>query len=238
MPLYPLLYISFLLVSYSLLKRVLPSSWVLPGLLFLATAPKMFDQSLIAYANLPYTVYLLLGAAYLYFWTKTKNKSDLILGILLSLLSLWVRSFPFAIANIVSVLLVYPKTRKTTLIFGCITGLVMAYYFWPINLSRVIATLDFTKWAVFDYYFPYTWVFIFLIAHSIISRSKNNYWLITIILYFLIYIEGNYYYSGINPDFAGIPDAAQRMTMFLSPSILWFFYTYIAENKNALIKGI
>jgi len=232
MPIYPILYGSFIFVSYSLLRRSFSQELALLGVLFLATAPKMFDQSLIAYTNLPYTIYLILGAAYLYYWTKTNNKSDLILGILLSLFSFWVRTFPFAFANIITVLFFLSKTRKPTIIIGIFTGLILiAKFFWPINLSQLAGTLTFTKWAIIFYYSPYTWIFILLTIHSIFNRLENKYWLVTIVLYFLIYISGNYYFAGINPDFAGIPDAAQRMTMFLCPAVLWMVFVYLSDNR-------
>jgi hypothetical protein len=228
MPLYPLFYISFILVSYSLLKRSLPQSWVLPGLLLLTTAPKMFDQSLIAYANLPYTIYLILGAAYLYFWSREQQKPDLVLGVSLSLFSFWVRSFPFALGSLLAVILLHPKTRKATLIILTAVGFFVLIRFF--NLSKLTGAIAFFKWAILDYYFPYTWLFILLAIWQLLFKRQNLYWLLTITFYLLLFLAGTYFYADINPEFAKIPDAAQRMTMFINPAIIWFSLTVLYET--------
>jgi hypothetical protein len=225
MPLYPIFYICFLLVTYSQLKRILPEDWLLPGLLFLAVTPKMFDQSLVAYANLPYTIYLILGAVYLFLWTRENQKTDLILGIALLLFSYWVRSFPFALAPVLAVLMWHPKTRKPMLLAGSAAALLILIRFF--DLSKLTAAMSFFKWSIMDYFFPYTWIFLVLAGWQLFKRKGDTYWLLTILFYLLLFAAGTYFYADINPDFAQIPDAAQRMMMFLAPSVLWYLYSLV-----------
>jgi hypothetical protein len=227
MPLYPLFYAAFILVSFSQLQRVVPKIRIFPATLILAVTPKLFDQSLIAYANLPYTIYLVLGAAYLFFWTRDHRKPDLILGVTLSLLSLWARSFPFALVNLFVALVFSVKTRRLTWVAAGLSALVMLKVFWPLDWPRLLSVLTFTKWAVFDYFFPYTWILVLLTLRQIFVVRKGFYWPLLLTLYFGLYIVGNYYFSGIYADYAGIPDAAQRMVMFINPAIVWYLFTVI-----------
>lgn len=225
-PFYSLLYISFLFVMYFILKKSVSPFYVYIALIFIAFAPKMFDQSTIAYTNLPYTIYLVTGLGYLYLWTKDRRWHDLILGIILSLMTFWVRSFPFALANFAALLLISPYLRKHLKFFtGILTIILIAVYAFTIQIVPLIGILNFTKTAIFDYFFPYPYIYMILLFRQLFKPAQNKYLYWVIGLYLILYISGNIYlFKTMGNYYAGIPDAAQRMMMFINPVIIWLYF--------------
>lgn len=230
MPLYPVFFGTFLAVCYHLLRRLLPRTPALLAIMLIAATPKLFDQSLIAYANMPYTVYLILGAVYLFFWIKNYHPSDLGLGILLSVLSLWARTFPFFAVNILTALLVYPRTRKLG-VAACLLGLFgLIVYFWPVQLSLLFRVVEFIKWGIVQYYFPYSLLLFFLLWHQIRQKSIFEFWPILIIGYYLTLLAGTYQYGLHDPNFTAIPDTLQRTFMFINPAISWYAIDHLRHR--------
>ncbi|MFA6012472.1 MAG: hypothetical protein WC799_20950 [Desulfobacteraceae bacterium] len=231
MPLYPLLFGSFLLACYQLLRRNMDRTKALLAILFLASAPKLFDQSLVAYSNMPYSIYLILGAAYLFYWVREHNKMDMIVGILLSILSLWVRSFPFFVVNILAVLIVNSNTRKfgigiALFIFACVIA-----YLWPINLPLLLIVLDFIKWGIVEYYSLYSILLLLLFWYHYRQKNSSAFWPILIIGYYLVLVFGIYYYGLNDPKFTALPDTLQRTFMFINLAISWYAIDQI-HNSN------
>lgn len=99
--LYALLYLSLLISFYYLLRNFASSNTSLLGTLLVAIAPHYFWHSQIAYTNLPYSIYLSLGTLYLYIYQKNGRVVDLLLGVILSAGSTWIRSAePFWLINL------------------------------------------------------------------------------------------------------------------------------------------
>jgi hypothetical protein len=226
MPFYSLLYIAFILVMHHLLIRSVSPKFVYPALLLISFAPKMFDQSGIAYTNLPYTIYLLTGAGYLFLWSKEHRRSDLILGLALSLMTFWIRTFPFALANILGLFLIHSRTRRITLYLLLVSS-VLVYIKYFLNLSQLLGVINFAKTVIFDYYFPYPYIFLLLLIKLLFKPVKNTYFYWLIALYFLLFVGGTVYAARtLGNYYSGIPDAAQRMMMFINPAILWLGFAF------------
>jgi hypothetical protein len=102
---YSLLFASFISVFYGLLRRSTSRTLSLFATLLLVIAPHLFWHAQIAYTNLPYTIYLGLGAIYIIEYYRTGKRTDALLGALLTGLSIWVRSVePFWMVNILVLL--------------------------------------------------------------------------------------------------------------------------------------
>lgn len=96
---YTFIFGSFIGAFYYLLRRVQNKSASLLTTLLLASNALIFEHAVTAYTNLPYTAFFSLGIIYLLHYTNKKNATDMIIGSILIMLSVWVRSTePFWIA--------------------------------------------------------------------------------------------------------------------------------------------
>lgn len=223
MPLYPVFYGFFLISLYGLFTRFLPRHLSLVFTLLLGLSAKTFDQSLVAYSNLPYSIYLILGAGYLYFWSKHKEPRDMLMGLTLSFASLWARSFPFVLANVFLVLMFARIANRVKIFLTVTTFIVGSVWLVPqFSLSRLLQVIDFFYWAVIKYYWPY-WLLLALSLFAWYRSAKRNwFWPILITCYLGLALLGTYVYAGRDPNFAVIPDTIQRTLMFL-PIAIGFF---------------
>lgn len=99
---YTFIYASFIGTFYYLLRRVQNKSASLLTTLLLATNALIFEHAVTAYTNLPYTAFFSLGIIYLLHYTNRRRAFDMVVGSILVLLSVWVRSTePFWIAAVV-----------------------------------------------------------------------------------------------------------------------------------------
>lgn len=220
MPVYPLFTVSFAAGIYFAARRVMPSKISLLLAVACIFTPRIFPNSFIAYTNFPYTVLLILGAIYIYLWAKDKNYRDLILGIVFSAATFWVRSFPFALVNFSLLFLAVPFLNKISK-YLAITSLIIAasLVFIP-NFSDVTRYIG---WSVYKYYSPFWIIFIGLFIYNLIKRKKNWFWVLLYIGYSLVLFLGTFILVRHNTSYyLGIPDAIQRMTIFFSAIIIWF----------------
>lgn len=105
-PWYSLLYICFLMLFYSLLRKNTTRLLSLLGTVILASTPLLFTHSQVAYTNLPFTIFYVTGLLYLVVWVKDLRHSSLFIGSLLVAGSTWIRlSEPFWICAVLIVLL-------------------------------------------------------------------------------------------------------------------------------------
>ena len=231
MPLYALVYLFFGLHLYSLFHRILNVRTSLLFSLVILLAPKLFEHSLIAYTNLPYTIYLIIGTFYLYIWTNNHRRADLLLGIMFCLSTFWIRGFPFGIIPIFVAVATRIKSRKIISAILLLGGLMAIYRFWPVNIKLLLEVLDFIKWGVIKYYFPYPLIFVLTLIYQIRARAKNWFMPATILGFWAAIILGNYHYALTDPVFARIPDALQRTVMFINPAISLYF-VLLSTNKS------
>lgn len=140
--LYSLLYVSFIFIFYTNLRKFVDRRISLVASLMLATAPAIFDHSTVAYTNLPYTIFLVTGTTYLFNWiVKKKTFGYLILSAVLVGLSTWSRAAePFWIINML-ILLFLTLYRFKRYIFST---LVYTIFFFLIK----------TPWSLFNYSEP------------------------------------------------------------------------------------
>ncbi|MGB2706255.1 MAG: hypothetical protein WBC74_05325 [Candidatus Omnitrophota bacterium] len=90
---FPLFYLSFILVFYAVLKRITKSRFT--ALLFtflLATVKQFSDYSTIGYADLEVGIYFALGLFYLYLWFREKEIRFFNISLISSILCLWTKN--------------------------------------------------------------------------------------------------------------------------------------------------
>ena len=228
MPIYPLFTLSLVAGVYFVAKRLFSKNISLFLALACLFTPKIFESSFIAYTNLPYAVILILGSLYIYLWTKHKNWRDLLIGIIFSASTFWVRSFPFAIVNFCLIFLAVPIIKKCSKIFAIISLiLLVSCYFIPVFYPAT----NYLKWSVYEYYSPYWLIFIALFVYNLFIESKEWFWQLLYIGYGLILIAGTYFYYKQMPIYLSIPDAVRRMTMFINIIVI-FSAVNSLENKK------
>jgi hypothetical protein len=108
---YSFFYLSFIFVFYFSLRSFTNRNKALFFSVLLGLNPFFVNHSMMAYTNLPYSVYLVAGVIYLYEWIKNKKLSTLILSSLLVGFSCWTRTEPFWVIPVL-IVFVYSLIRK------------------------------------------------------------------------------------------------------------------------------
>lgn len=220
MPIYPLFTASFVIGIYFAARRVMSSKVSLLLAIAGMLAPKIYVNSFVAYTNLPYSILLILGAVYIYLWTKQRSYRDLILGILLSAATFWVRDFPFALVNFSLLFLAFPFFKKYSKYLVIFLILVLVSFLFIPNFSTVA---NYLKWSVYKYYSPFWLIFAGLVIYNFKKRNADWFWPLLYTGYGLTIFVGAYILTKQNSTYyLGIPDAIQRMTIFLNPVVIWF----------------
>jgi len=112
---FPLFYLSFVLVFYAVLKRITRSrSTALLFTFLLATVKQFSDYSTIGYADLQTGIYFALGLFYLYLWFREKGARFLAISLISNIFCLWTKNEGMLLAVIsVFVFLFYVLANMT-----------------------------------------------------------------------------------------------------------------------------
>lgn len=133
--LYTLLFSSFLLVCYQFLRTRTSALRAWLGIFLLTFAPLIWGHIMVAYTNLPYTIYFCLAVFYAINWVESRNKGYLWMSLMLLAGSTWIRqSEPFWV--LVIALQLWGSLRVRELKTWVITGVGIALYavffnYWP-----------------------------------------------------------------------------------------------------------
>jgi len=252
---YSLFFFAFALMFYGAIRRIGSRKMALLAVLLLVTTPSIFAHSMIVYTNLPYTIYLVMGAIYLYFWLVRKEVRYLALSGLLTGLSTWTRSTePFWLTNLIIVFALFLYKRKPSTILLYLLFFLPIQQAWKIyesqmagkvfstasqisvSLSTVLTGIDFDRvQQVLGYLYQNvisSWYLIFILFLVIIFlqiknlfHQKNFIFLIIISLNFLLLLVGTYIFSFHYSVWERIPGSAERMSMFFLPMFLFYIFT-------------
>lgn len=230
MPVYPLFTISLFAGIYFALRKILSKNISILAATACILTPRIFTNSFIAYTNLPYTVYIILGALYIYLFVRERDWKNLILGIFLSLATFWIRSFPFALINFALVLLAVPFFKKYSKYLSVVAIiLLIGLDFLP--LTHEVA--DHLKWAVLGYYSPYWIIFAGFFIYKLFRGSKDWFWALAYLGYISVAFVGTYIFNKSLPGYyQAIPDALQRMMMFANASVILLTSTLISSSQE------
>jgi hypothetical protein len=234
LPIYQMFLWTFSAAVFSALSKNFSRRTTIFATLFIVLCPKLLEQSFVAYSNLPYTIYLILGLIYFDIWFRERSFGNLLMALTLTTMSFWARTFPFAAGSILAMLYIFRPTRK--LFYSLVTGGLILFLIktWPFNIQLFWSSLDFLKWSVLSYYSPYPLMFVLIAVYQLRNKIKNNYLLVATTAFWILIVLGNYYYALSDPNFASIPDAAERTTMFINPAISLLIISVLHEKETSI----
>lgn len=262
--LYSLYLVAFAASLYSLLKMSVSRSVSLISTLILVLTPELFEHSTIAYTNLPYTIFYVLGIVCLYV-SYLKNRHDYLLlaGILIGL-STWVRAdLPFWITGVIFAIIASFRSKKIQTLFIYMLPFLIIQQTWNHFASSVfggdystvgqlssagISILNsnniYRIYEVFGYLYQnvfLNWSYLFILfAISVLIDLKNKIkentgvLLAMILINFIGLFVGTYIFSFKVSEWREIADSASRMSMFFPP--LMIYYISLVVNLNLYIK--
>jgi hypothetical protein len=136
---YSFIYLSFLLVFYTLLRRKQPRFISILGVLFLSLNTQILTHATMAYTNLSYVSYISIVLIYLTFWLYEKKRQDLIIGMILIAMSTWVRATdPFWYLGLLILFIGMFKNKKDIkYIITLFIITIFTYKFWDIYLKTL-----------------------------------------------------------------------------------------------------
>ena len=249
---YTFYFMSFALIIYSVVRKESPRLVGLLAALLLVINPRLFGHSTIAYTNLPYTVFYVVGIIYLYQAIVRDRHDYLLMSSLLIGLSTWARAVePLWITEILIVLIysIYKRSFYPLLIF--LLPILMIRQPWNIFQARlyggVYSTsgqfsligkileqgIDFRRILDVSVYIyknvitswgPIFALFLIAIFFDLKSKlnKKNVKLLLIIFANFLTILIGTYFFSVRFNEWKDIPDSAVRITMFFPPLMIYY----------------
>jgi 4-amino-4-deoxy-L-arabinose transferase-like glycosyltransferase len=252
-------YLSLGVSFYGLVREFVSRKIGLLFTLVLMIIQPLFYHSLLSLTNLPFSVYLSLGAICIYLWDKKKDKGYLILSALLVALSTWTRSvepFWLAILLIVFIVSIYRKR-----VFDILT---YSLFFFPIHeiwkvfsgslnkasistageiigYSKLFPSLfNLKNWGQVIIYLyknvviPWGWIFVvFLISTTLLfflKEAKKLNLIFIITFSFLAFLfVGTIQLSLSTEYWYRIGDAAQRLSMLFYPLFIYCTVLVVQE---------
>jgi hypothetical protein len=263
--LHALFYISFIITFYFGCRRYTSRTLSLIASTLLAVYPPFFSHSLIAYTNLPYTIYLVLGLIYLFIWSTKKMQSTyLILAALLIGLSTWVRNVePFWYSGI-AIVLIYSLAKKRILpiiyylFFSIIIQLPWALFqrtftgrelpqavlitatrllINNFSLSRTFQVLRFTFDAAIKPWLLILLAMLLLFFLALKTRRYVAFPMVLIIVFNLgLLLVGTYVASISINNWANISESVERLTMFFPALIIFYIFIVLFNKKPLVVK--
>ena len=256
---YSLIYLALLSCFYFCLRRRTSRILSLGITAVLATVPAFVYHSTIAYSNLPYVFYFVIGTLYFWEWATYDKKSYFWISALFLGLSTWTRSQePFWIANLLFLGIYCLRTKRVvrvlpyTLIFFAIRQSWSIYrhsvYLQVENLQEVPLKLSFSFIKLFAV-IPFVvrnvvldWRVFILVFLAIFfwggrkQLGKNWYIIGLILLHISMIFAGTYYLSVNLWWWDKIGGSAARMSIFFFPLILYaataIFFTIPKGRKK------
>lgn len=147
---FPLYYLSLVIVFYSVSRRFLNRRQALLFTFLLATIPQITDFATNGYADLPFAFYCSTSVFYLYLWMRQKKDSFLVLSFILSALAVWTKSEGLMFASINAVVAaVYMARERTIYAKGCayiiLTVAMTASYIFILRSLGLAVNSDFVS---------------------------------------------------------------------------------------------
>lgn len=257
---YSMLFVSFLISFYFLLRRVVTRNISVIATFSLAILPEMLQHSTIAYTNLPYTIFYVLGIIYLYIaYLKNKNNYVLLSGILIGL-STWVRAdLPFWMTGLIFALIVGVKQKKVLPIITYLIPFLIIQQTWNLfaaglfgsdystsgqlssvgasilgglNLNRFLEVFAYLYKNVISFWGMLLPIFILAISTNLVKKDRNSLVFLSIIIFNVLGLFlGTYVFSFKVPEWKEIADSASRMSMFFPPLIIYYISIVFGDKE-------
>lgn len=262
MPIHASFYVFYVISSFAIFKRFSSTVFSLIFALFIALSPELFLHGHLAYTNLPFSIFIVLGSVYVYLFTKSHNYSDLIISAISIGLSTWSRTTePFWMIPLWTVLLFSLINKKIIpsiiymIIFFCIQlpwrnfhpgnlsqvaynpvfdiSNNATYLAYHINLKVISSIISFLWINVFKYYLIFFIIPILLVLKKIINKDLHDlYYPLMLLGYFGILIAGTYVFALTQSYWDQIPGSAMRMMLFWPQLSIFFLGITIIEKTK------
>lgn len=138
---YNVLFLGFALTFFSLLKKRVSTIKALFGVFLLTIAPLSSGHILVAYTNLPYSIFFTLGILYTWEWLANKNKTSIAFAFLYFSSSLWIRQAePFWIIPILLICFDQYKSKNWSNLKYILFGILIFigfYSYWPVYVTSL-----------------------------------------------------------------------------------------------------
>ncbi len=96
----PLFYTGFIMVFFSLMKKLFNPAYAILAAFFLATIPQMTDYATIIHADLVLTAFVTIGLLYFVSYTRSHSGFDLMLSSFMMASSLWIKNEAIVFAGV------------------------------------------------------------------------------------------------------------------------------------------
>lgn len=255
---YSLIYINFVIVFYYSLRSFGGRATSLFWTLIVASLPLIYGHSTIAYTNLSYSVFFVLSSMYLYKYSLSFSRGELITSSVLLSLSIWTRySEPFWVVPIIITVLFTLFKRKYLDLLIYLIIIFGSRYLWIKYVSLIsfivsdVKVINDSLTVLFNglnldhlhdiYVFlnnnilPSLSVIFLIMLLSITkkyleSKKLYNLYLIYVISNLFILLIGLYIFSLTFEDWQNIPDSASRMVMFFP--FMFVYYIVLSNNEK------
>jgi hypothetical protein len=132
--LFPIYFFSLLLGCFGLWNKYgVRKEFSLLGVLCLSSTPIIFEHATLSWANLPFSVYLVLGVFYLIDAIKTQNKNKIWISGILSAAAVWTRPEGIGYALIIGlvlVVMVFIRKIRKSVIISCFAPSLLVILGW------------------------------------------------------------------------------------------------------------
>jgi len=256
--LYSLFYLSLGLSFYGFLRELISRKASLFFTLTLMLTGPLFYHSLLSLTNLPFTIYLSLGAISLFLWNRKNRIEYLVLSALLVGLSTQIRSTePFWLIPIFVILVVSIINKRIMYFIVYLLVLLPIRQIWisyrqfisvntitsitsKMELETVLMELvNWDRWVqVISFLYKYLilpqWqLFILFVLIFLISvfrkRNKNILIFIITILFIGILVAGTFMFSVYLDYWNRIGDATERLSMLFYPLFIYCIAIVVKE---------
>jgi len=247
---YSLFYLSLGLTFYGSLREFIDRRLSLTFTMLLLVTPIIFGHSIIAYTNLPFTVYFGLGTLFYYIGLMKKNSGLTVLAWSLVGLSIWTRSIePFWLGMVFIAFATMLFQKKFIALLKIILALFTIFVIFAIFRGflpkiftiRIGSTLPFSlfnflnfeRWIlVFKYIFetiiqPWGMIFysfVFALILTILNKMKNLFLLFFIALVFMGMLFAAIFVNSfleVSGNWLAGGDATTRLSMFMYPVLIF-----------------
>ena len=112
----PILYVGFMAVFFSMMKKLFNRSYALLGTFILATVPHIVDYATIIHADLILTAFVTIGILYFMSYTRTRRGFELLLASFMIGSSLWIKNEAMVFAAVFTVMLIifFVRSKEET----------------------------------------------------------------------------------------------------------------------------
>lgn len=252
-------FISFVIAFYYAARRVSVRPYALLATLMLILAPHLFWHAQIAYANLPYTVAFVMGSILIVEWVRGHKVSDLVMGALLTGISVWIRHpEPFWMTNLLLVLVFSLYQRKplqlilysviffplervwkmfTASLYGVhasgslseVTG-GLAVVTSSSSLAVILSVIQYLMSNIFRPFAPSFILFGIVVLLKILRRDFFLVAEFVVLSNLALLCLGTLIFAMTQPYWAEIPGSLQRVSMILTPLIL---YSLVSMRRSS-----